>query len=66
MALHVDGEFKEELVGVVLPDKYTVKVRNWNYNNYIPAITDPFNPFTTEGVMKEISIPLPQVRQIIN
>ena len=39
----------------------TIKVQNWNYDDYIQPIIDPFNPFQTVAVLDEIMVPLPQV-----
>jgi hypothetical protein len=62
MMLYVDGEFKEELRGLLLPKELSVKIRNWNYDVYVPPITDPFNPFRTESVISAVRVPVPQVR----
>ena len=62
MMLYVDGEFKDELSGLQLPKELSVKIRNWNYDNYVPPITDPFNPFRTESVISAVRVPVPQVR----
>ena len=57
-----DGIFVSELIGVVLPEQFTIKIRNWNYENHIYLIHDPFNPFIAENVIGEVKIPLPQVK----
>jgi hypothetical protein len=61
LTLLVDGQFKDELSGVQLPDTLSVKLRNWNYDSYVPPITDPFNPFKAHSVIGSVRTPLPQV-----
>ena len=62
LGLYMDGEFKTELSGLKLPKELSVKIRNWNYENYMPPITDPFNPFHTTSIISQVLVPLPQVR----
>lgn len=51
-----------ELNGVKLPLNYTIKMRHWTHNKYIPELTDPFNPFHTTSSIKEFTVPLPKTR----
>ena len=64
IALYVDGDYKTELSGLQLPKELSVKIRNWNYDNYIPRITNPFDTFKTESIITEVMVPLPQVNLV--
>ena len=46
---------------VEVPHNYSIRIRNWMLQDYVPPITNPFDPFRAETVVSAVDVPLLKV-----
>ena len=62
LSFRINGEDKVILDDVPVPHNYSVSVRNWMLDGYVPPLVDPFHPYRSQTVIRDVEIPLLKVK----
>ena len=61
LKLFVNSELMTTIDGIVPPtENATIVIRNWNYQDYVPALTDPFEPFYSITSVQQVNVAMSQ------
>ena len=56
------SELALEIKTIIIPSNVHISMRQWTYDEYIPEVTDPFNPFVSQVQILDVLVPVVKTR----